>query len=199
MLRVFQRDAQVQQLFDTVIERWRPSGNTVLIAGTDLVDRTLDADDIFAFLDGRLATRFIRTPRDVAPRIAAFDLRRDHDGRHRVNECYCHDTTWQQALAELVRHSDVVLMDLRGYQAHNAGCAHELGVLARAPHLARVVVLVDATTDRAAASAAAAGAPAGRFVWLDTLRIDRRHARHVLKHLFGASSGSVRAGGPAGS
>ena len=52
VLRVFQRDAQVQGLFDTVIERWRVSGNTVLIAGTDLIDRTLDADDIFAFLDG---------------------------------------------------------------------------------------------------------------------------------------------------
>jgi hypothetical protein len=35
VLRVFQRDAQVERLFDQVIERWRLSGNTVLIAGTD--------------------------------------------------------------------------------------------------------------------------------------------------------------------
>jgi hypothetical protein len=47
VLRVFQKDAQTQDLFDHVVERWRLSGNTVLIAGTDLADRTLDADDIF--------------------------------------------------------------------------------------------------------------------------------------------------------
>ena len=198
VLRVFQRDVQVQELFDTVIERWRPSGNTVLIAGTDLVDRTLGADDIFAFLDGRLATRFIREPQEIAARIAAFDLRRDHDGRHRVNECYCHDRTWQAALSALVQCSDVALMDLRGYQAHNAGCGHELGVLARAPRIARVVVLTDASTDRAAADAAAAGAPPGRFVWLDTSRVDRRHARSVLQHLFVPAPGGARQAAPAG-
>ena len=195
VLRVFQHDAQVQELFDMVIERWRLSGNTMLIAGTDLIDRTLGADEVFAFLDGRLAARFVRVPQDVAARVAAFDLQRDHDGRYRVNECYCHDTTWQAALAALVRSSDVVLMDLRGFQARNAGCSHELGVLARAPRIARVVVLVDAGTDRAAADAAVAGAPAGRFVWLDTPRIDRRHARSVLEQLFVATPAEA---GPSG-
>ena len=72
------------------------------------------------------------TRADVDAHIAAFDLARDHDGRYRVNECYCHDTTWQAALAALVDRSDVVLMDLRGFKARNAGCAHELAVLARA-------------------------------------------------------------------
>ena len=105
VLRVFQRDAQVQALFDQVIERWCLTGNTVLIAGTDLIDRTLDADDIFTFLDGGLAQRFIATTSDVAPRLAAFDLRPDAEGRYRINECYCHDTTWQNALAALVQRS----------------------------------------------------------------------------------------------
>ncbi len=184
VLRVFQHDAQVQNLFDTVIERWRVSGNTVLIAGTDLLERTLGADDIFAFLDGRLSTRFIAARADVAAHIAAFDWLRDHDGRYRVNECYCHDTTWQDALAALVERSDVVLMDLRGFKARNAGCAHELATLARAARIARVVVLVDAETDRAAADLASHGAPADRFVWVDTPRIDRRHAHRVLRQLF---------------
>lgn len=40
VLRVFQQDAQAQSLFDHVVERWRLSGNTVMIAGTDLADRT---------------------------------------------------------------------------------------------------------------------------------------------------------------
>jgi hypothetical protein len=184
VLRVFQRDAQVQDLFDHVIERWRLTGNTVLIAGTDLMDRTLDADDIFTFLGGGLARRFIARAADVPARLAAFDLARDADGRFRVNECYCHDSTWQDALAALVQRSDVALMDLRSFQAHNAGCRHELNVLARSGGLARVVVLTDGQTDRAAAAADTAGAPAGRFVWLDASAIDAHKRRELLNSLF---------------
>jgi hypothetical protein len=185
VLRVFQRDAQVQALFDAVIERWRVTGNTVLIAGTDLVERTLDAGDIFSFLDGRLAERFVRRPADVAARIAAFDLAPDMEGRYRVNEVYCHDSTWQAALDALVAISDVVLMDLRSFKAHNRGCRHELGVLARAPRLRRVVVLTDGDTALAQAQEDAAAAPAGRFVWMDAARVDARQRRRVLGALFG--------------
>lgn len=188
VLRVFQRDAQVQALYDRVIERWRATGNTVLIAGTDLVERTLDAGDIFDFLDGRLAERFVREPAEVAPRIAAFELEPDAEGRHRVNEVYCHDSTWQQALDALVATSDVVLMDLRSFKAHNRGCRHELGVLARAPRLARVVVLTDGDTALAQARDDAAMAPAGRFVWIDGSRIDAARQRELLAALFVADT-----------
>ena len=166
VLRVFQQDANVQDLFDHVIERWRLTGNTVLIAGTDLVDRTIDADDIFTFIDGRLGERFIRNPADVPRRLAEFEWRPDVEGRYRVNECYCHDTTWQDALAELLRVSDVILMDLRNFVAANKGCLYELETLSSAPGLSRVVVLVNDTTELAAAQAATNNAPAGRFVWL---------------------------------
>ncbi len=184
VLRVYRRDAEVQQLFDSVIERWRLTGNTVLIAGTDLADRTLGADKIFTFLQRRLGTLFIREPADVAARLAGFDFERDDDGRYRINECFCHDTTWQDALAALVQRSDLVLMDLRGFQAHNAGCLHELAVLAGAARIQRVVVLADAETDRAAAHAAGAGAPADRFVWVDASRVGRRLTGIVLHQLF---------------
>lgn len=166
VLRVFQQDANVQNLFDGVIERWRLTGNTVLIAGTDLIDRTIDAEDIFTFLDGRLAERFIRRPEEVEQRLGAFEWQPDVEGRYRVNECYCHDTTWQQALAELLRVSDVVLMDLRNFVAANRGCLYELQTLSALPALQRAVVLVNARTELAAAQAATAAAPAGRFVWL---------------------------------
>jgi len=99
VLRVFQQDANVQDLFDRVIERWRLTGNTVLIAGTDLVDRTIDAEDIFTFLDGRLVERFIRHPEEIGQRLGAFEWQPDVEGRYRVNECYCHDSTWQQTLS----------------------------------------------------------------------------------------------------
>jgi hypothetical protein len=112
----------------------------------------------------------------------------DADGRYRINECYCHDTTWQDALHALVRLSDVVLMDLRGFQAHNAGCLYELGALAQASRALRVVVLSDGQTDRAAAAQAIGHSPPGRFVWLDASHIDARKRREVLASLFSSPS-----------
>ena len=184
MLRVFQQDALARGLFDHVAERWRLSGNTVMIAGTDLADRTLDADDVFRFLDGKLSERFIVSPADVPRRIAEFDMTADADGRYRINECYCHDTTWQDALQALVRSSDVVLMDLRGFQSHNAGCLYELATLANTPHALRVVVLIDARTDRDAAEAAVASGRRERFRWIDAARFDASKRREVMAHLF---------------
>ena len=101
-----------------------------------------------------------------------------------------------------MQRSDVVLMDLRGFQAHNAGCLYELATLARssAEHqgLARVVVLVDGQTDRAAAYAAVARAPAGRFVWVEGSGTGARERRRVLGSLFVATgaAGPARIGRP---
>lgn len=185
VLRVFQQDAAVETLFDRVVEGWRLAGNTVLIAGTDLVSRTLDPDDLFTFLSGRLGQRFIATPAQVPQRLGEFDLLPDPDGRYRVNECYCFDDTWQAALAALVQGADVVLMDLRGFQARNAGCRHELGVLSRAANLHRVVLLHDERSDLATAAADIASAPKGRFVWVDARQMNTATARLILARLLG--------------
>ena len=190
VLRVFQQDVGVQTMFDRVVERWRLSGNTVLIAGTDLLSRTIDPDDVFTFLNGRLADRFVANEAQVAERLRDFDLVPDPDGRYRVNECYCYDSTWQQALAALVAQADVVLMDLRGFQARNQGCRHELGVLATAPHLQRVVLLFDASTDRRTALADLAGAPARRVVWVEAGRLEQRRVAQIVGALLGAGGGS---------
>ena len=188
VLRVFQQDAAVETLFDRVIERWRLTGNTVLIAGTDLISRTLDPDDLFTFLNGRLGERFIASPAQVPQRLADFDLQPDPDGRYRVNECYCFDGTWQAALAALVQRADVVLMDLRGFQARNQGCRHELGVLATAAHLQRVVLLFDASTDRGTALADLALAPAGRVVWVEAGRLEQKRVAQIVGALLGAGA-----------
>ncbi|MBS1144875.1 MAG: hypothetical protein H6R14_2281 [Proteobacteria bacterium] len=192
VLRVFKQDANVQAIFDRVIERWRLSGNTVLIAGTDLAYRTIDADDVFTFLDGRLGERFVARPSDIDARIAQMEFQPDTEGRYRINECYCHDTTWQQALDRLVGISDVVLMDLRNFKAKNAGCVHELGVLSKAPNLARVVILTNPDTEREAAQAAAAGAPDGRFVWLDESSRNSLKPADVLAALFPTATAATR-------
>lgn len=183
VLRVFNQDEQVEYLFDRVIERWRLTGNTMMIAGTDLISRTIDPDELFAFIDRRLAQRFIADEAQLDARLADFDFAPDPDGRYRVNECYCFDTTWQAALAALLRLSDVVLMDLRGFQAHNAGCRHELAALAQAPAIHRVVVLYDERTALDTARSDTTDAPAGRFVWLRAGRLDRRTANAILHAL----------------
>src|SRR4030095_13685054 len=113
--------------------------------------------------EAKLAQRFIVSPADVARRIEAFDETADIDGRYRVNECYCHDTTWQDALEALMHHSDVVLMDLRGFQKHNAVSRYELTKLAQASRELRVVALTDSRTDRAAANEAIASGRQERF------------------------------------
>lgn len=188
VLRVFQQDANVQDLFDRVIERWRLTGNTVLIAGTDLVDRTIDADDIFTFLDGRLGERFIHQPADVPRRLAAFEWQSDIEGRYRVNECYCHDSTWKVALAELLRISDVVLMDLRNFQSSNEGCLHELRELGALPGDPRVVVLINEHTHLDSARAATSNAPGKRFVWLKQEGATPPATAQVLAALLGEAS-----------
>lgn len=192
VLRVFQKDAQVETLFDRVVERWRHTGNTVLIAGTDLISRTLDPDDLFAFLNRQLAGRFIASESSLPQRMAGFDLRPDPDGRYRVNECYCFDTTWQATLRALVQASDVVLMDLRGFKPENRGCRYELGVLAAAPDINKVVVLYDADTARQAAESEIAAAPPGRFVWLEAGHLDSAKTGQVLAALLGVVPHSPR-------
>ncbi len=188
VLRVFQRDREVGALFDAVVHRWRASGETVLIAGTDLLSETMDVDDMFAFLSGRLHERFIQGAGDVPRFLAGFDTQPDADGRYRVNECHCTDHSWQAALRALVARADVVLMDLRGFQAANRGCVFELETLAAAPRGPAVIVLADRATERDAAGQAMAAAPSGRFHWLEADAFDRRLADRVLAALCDASA-----------
>ena len=109
----------------------------------------------------------------------------DPDGRFRVADFYCFDSTWKLALAALVARADVVLMDLRGLVAGNLGCLHELDVLAQSGHLQRVVLLFDRRTDRAAANGAI-GADSPRFVWFDAEALDNASAEAVVGRLLEA-------------
>jgi hypothetical protein len=186
VLRVFRRDAEVQALFDDVIEAWRYSGPACLIAGTDLALRTLEPDELFSFVSGRLQERFIGGEASLAHRLASIDLVADPDGRFRVNEFWCFDSTWRLTLDALVSGSDVVLMDLRGLRAENLGSLHELQVLTRASRVRRVVLLFDEHTDRAAAHDTV-GAYHARFVWHDMGRRASGTTPRVLGLLLGAA------------
>lgn len=71
----------------------------------------------------------------------------DADGRFRINDFFCHADTWQGVLSRLIGRADAVLMDLRGFRASNAGCIYEINALLHAMSMARLVLVVDASTD----------------------------------------------------
>lgn len=171
VLRLFRRPGPVGWLFDQVVQRWRFLGPVLLISAADLALRTLDADELTDFIDGHLAQRFIASPADLRLQIGAGADDPDHDGRYRVHDLCCYDSSWQGVLEALLQRSQLVLMDLRGFQANNLGCLHELVRLAASPGLSKVVLLVDRYTDRATADGALADAPP--IVW-----VDEQHSRH---------------------
>lgn len=183
VLRVFRRDAEMEALFDAVVERWRYTGPVSLIAASDLALRTLEPDELFAFLSGRLRERFIANSADLAHQLRDMDRQADPDGRFRITEFYCFDTTWKIALAALVARTDRVLMDLRSLNAANLGCLHELEVLASAACAVRVLVLFDARTDLAAARRAIGNAE-DRFDWLNVAEASSATSGEVLQRLL---------------
>jgi len=168
VLRVFRRSGLVGWLFDHVVQRWRAIGTVLLISAADLASRTIEPDELVAFLEGRLRDRDILEAEDVRRQLAAIDAKPDHDGRYRVTEFCCYASSWKQTLDALLLHATSVLMDLRGFTMQNQGCLNELARISPASHLAAVVVLADAQTDREAAEHAQKAHPGSPLVeWVD--------------------------------
>jgi hypothetical protein len=149
VLRVFGDSARSQALFDRVVSRWRWFGPVATIVAPDIVARTVDPGDFLRFATGDLAADFVTTAEDLQRRLATLDRDPDPDGRFRINEFCCRDSSWQATVVSLIGLADVVLMDLRGFGPQRAGCAFELGQLQQR-RASQVVLLVDAGSDRAA-------------------------------------------------
>jgi len=148
LLRVFALGARSERLFDGLGKRWLRIGSIDMIAGPDLVTTAVEPHEFLDFVGGRLSRQFVRDEADLARRCAARVLGPDPDGRHRVNEFFCHDDTWRPTMLRLAQAADVVLMDLRGFAPHNQGCRYELQQLLDHVPLERVLVLVDADAPR---------------------------------------------------
>jgi hypothetical protein len=148
LLRVFSLGKRSEALFDAITRHWRYIGHIQLISGPDLATSTMDPDEFFDIMGGRLGDHFISGPESLTSRVNEMDIRPDFDGRYRVNEFFCHDNTWQMTLSRLVEESDAVLMDLRGFSPKNAGCTYEVRELVSCVPLDRVVMTIDGTTDR---------------------------------------------------
>jgi hypothetical protein len=186
VLRVFGDSARSEALFDRLVARWRWFGPVSLIAAPDVIARTVDPGDFLHFVAGDIATSFVTDADDLQRRLADLDLQPDPDGRYRINEFCCRDNSWQATVVQLIEGADAVVMDLRGFDAQRAGCAFELGELARRRRPQQVVLLVDASTDRARLEAWL-GPPDLRPTMIEFAQRDGRAADRAFEALLRAA------------
>ena len=163
VLRSFSIGTDSERLFDALGHHWRRVGSMQMIAGIDLVSRTLEPHEFLDFVSGRLSRRFVDGEESLALRMRERDVAPDRDLRFRVNEFFCYDDTWKMVLSRLVHESDAVIMDLRGFSRQNSGCVFELHELTRLVPLARVVFVTDRRTDEALLGEALGAGRAGVF------------------------------------
>jgi hypothetical protein len=185
VLRSFSIGKDGERLFDVVDRFWRRVGSIQMIAGVDLAHRTVEPHEFLDFISGKLARRFIGGAADLEQRMQERDMRPDRDHRFRVNDFFCYDDTWKMVLSRLVRDSDAVLMDLRGFSRQNAGCVFELGELARMVPLERVVFIVDRRTDEQLLAETLGERRAGVY---RLHSMSGRHVRELMRSLAAAAS-----------
>ena len=147
LLRVFGDPEKRSRLLDMLDDTWRRSGRIDLIVGTDLALRTLSARMLESFLLSRTDHEFLKSGQQVERRIAALGSSLEGDLHYPVNELYCYADAWPFAVSRLAPESDMVLMDLRGFNRDRLGCTFELRVLLDTVALRRIVLVTDSTTD----------------------------------------------------
>ena len=150
LLRVFGFGRRSRRLLDLIGTRLRLIGSIDLIAAPDLASRTVEPATFLEFVRGRLGRLFVRTPADLEERLAALDRGPDPDARFRVNQLFCSDAMWQQAVIRLMGEASLVVMDLRGFGPQRRGCVFELQTLLDTVPVDRLMFLFDRTTNRRA-------------------------------------------------
>ena len=147
LLRVFGFGRRTGRLADLLAARWRHIGPVRLIAAPDLAGRVVAPRTFFAFLRGHLAALFIRDPAGLERRFAVLDSARDPDAGFRIEDVFCSGQAWRDAVRRLMVDASVVVMDLRSFRPGKEGCTFELQALLDLVPLARILLLVDRTTD----------------------------------------------------
>lgn len=157
VLRVFSRQRGAQRLLDRIDDRWRYLGPVRMIGGPDLATHSVEPPEFLYYVTARLWRLFIADPAQLLERLDNLRAVPDPDGRHRVDEFFCYDDTWEMTVAQLLARSDAVVMDLRGLTAERQGSLEELHLLADQEALRRTVLLVDGTTDHSVLDSALPG------------------------------------------
>jgi hypothetical protein len=191
VLRSFSIGKASERLFDVIGRHWRRVGSVQMIAGVDLLSRTVEPHEFLEFVSGRLSRRFIDGEASLNLRMQERDMAPDRDLRYRVNEFFCYDDTWKSVLSRLVHESDAVLMDLRGFSRENAGCVFELHELARLVPMGRVVFITDRRTDEKLLADTLGAGRAGVFRYT-TMRA--RELSQLMRALAAAATPLPRVG-----
>lgn len=129
------------QYSETLVRRlgayWRYVGTIATITRTDLASAALEPHEFLDLLRGRPARRIISTAGEVRKRVDDLDGDPDPAGRYRVGELFCRDDLWRPALQQLLRRSDCILLDLRGFTRRHERVIDEITQLARLVSLGR--------------------------------------------------------------
>jgi hypothetical protein len=175
VLRIFGDRARTGALFERIASRWQRFGPVTTIAAPDAAADTVDPGDLLRFATGRIGEAFVTSKDDLVRRLATVDVEPDRDGRYRINEFCCRDDTWKATVVALIARADAIVMDLRGFTAARRGAEFELEQLATRASPDRVVLVVDASTDRELVARATAAA--GRAMAM--MEVRRGSARQV--------------------
>jgi hypothetical protein len=172
LLRVFDHGRHGPRSLSRVAARWRFVGPVRMIAGPDLATTTVEPDEFLTFMGGRLRRLFTSSGEELESRLAELEPVVDPDGRFRVDEFFCFDTTWRAAVEALVERSEAVLLDLRGFHRERTGASEELGLLGRRGLFDRTVVIADGATDMGLVESIIAASASDRPTLLRTERHD---------------------------
>jgi hypothetical protein len=144
MLRVFGSPSFDELI--SLVKPWLLVGPISHLEGYDSIVRSAEAREKLA--EGRLDEVLIKTPEELAAKMAAESAAVGNDFRYRRYAFQCTDAVWKIAIRQMLDRSDVVVMDLSNLGPANLGCAYELGLLLNRVKLSRVLLLVSETTDR---------------------------------------------------
>lgn len=147
VLRVFSNESRHHNLLDVVQGRWRLLGPVHQIGGPDMVAMNVDPHEAMKFLTNRLHELFLPTGIGLADLQARLATQPDKEGRYRINEVFCFNTAWQATVVQLMQLSDVILLDVRGFNAQRGGTGFEIDQLATRGLLRRVLAVGNAQTD----------------------------------------------------
>ena len=120
-----------------------------MIAGPDLAVTTVEPHEFLDYLSGSIERAFIASDDAVDSRLEELDEQPDADGRYRVLDFFCYDSTWRTVVKRLAADSDAVLIGLRAFTQDNAGVIFELNELVNTVPVDRLVMITDSTTDNA--------------------------------------------------
>lgn len=147
LLRVFSLGKRSERLFDVFTPRWLRTGSIAFIAGPDLATGTVKPNQFLEYLARRIRRQFVKNETDLSCRLSELDLLPDPDGRYRMNQLFCFADTWQNAVRQLAKRVNVVLMDLRSFSKDNQGCLYELEQILEHVQVGRILLIIDGTTD----------------------------------------------------